>query len=68
MDWVAFQGSPKGGVDGEELIADWWEGTTCKLVSLPKVSGLCSDSFCAFDTEEAPILRHLYCGMHCHRT
>ena len=52
VDWVAFQGSPKGGVDGEELIADWWEGTTCKLVSLPKVSGLCSDSFCAFDTEE----------------
>ncbi|KAJ7325630.1 hypothetical protein OS493_029493 [Desmophyllum pertusum] len=35
VDWVAFQGSPRGGLVGVELIENWWEGTTCKLVALP---------------------------------
>ncbi|KAK3696537.1 hypothetical protein QZH41_015896 [Actinostola sp. cb2023] len=35
IDWIAFQGSPKGGVVGEQVISDWWEGTTCKSLSLP---------------------------------
>lgn len=35
VDWVAFQGSPRGGLVGIELIEDWWEGTTCNLVTLP---------------------------------
>lgn len=38
IDWIAFQGSPKGGVVGEEVMSDWWEGTTCKALSLPSVS------------------------------
>lgn len=37
VDWVAFQGSPRGGLVGIELIEDWWEGTTCNLVTLPTV-------------------------------
>lgn len=38
IDWIAFQGSPKGGVVGEQLISDWWDGTTCKDLSFPLVS------------------------------
>ena len=37
VDWVAFQGSPRGGLAGTELIENWWEGTMCTLVTLPPV-------------------------------
>ncbi|KAL9962770.1 hypothetical protein ACROYT_G031908 [Oculina patagonica] len=35
LDWVAFQGSPRGALVGIEQIDNWWEGTTCKLVTIP---------------------------------
>lgn len=38
IDWVAYQGAPRGGVAGEEKVAKWWTGTTCKTVNLPTVS------------------------------
>lgn len=37
VDWVAFQGSPRGGLVGMEKMKDWWEGTSCNLVALPPV-------------------------------
>lgn len=38
VDWVAYQGSPSGGVAGEELFSRWWTGTTCQTVTFPKVN------------------------------
>lgn len=38
VDYIAFQGSPSGGVAGKETLANWWDGTTCKTASLPAVS------------------------------
>ena len=37
VDYIAYQGSPSGAVAGEEVINNWWDGTTCKMVSLPQV-------------------------------
>ena len=37
IDYIAFQGNPHGAVVGQELLSDWWDGTTCKLVTLPQV-------------------------------
>ena len=41
IDYVAFQGNPVGAVAGQEMLSDWWDGTTCKLVEMPKVK--CGD-------------------------
>ena len=38
VDYIAYQGSPAGAVAGEETLANWWDGTTCKSVDLPPVS------------------------------
>ncbi|XP_078382811.1 uncharacterized protein LOC144665431 [Oculina patagonica] len=35
IDWVAYQGSPSGGVVGEEMFSRWWTGTSCQTVTLP---------------------------------
>ncbi|KAK3740263.1 hypothetical protein QZH41_017827, partial [Actinostola sp. cb2023] len=36
VDYIAYQGAPLGAVAGEEVINKWWDGTTCKKVSLPE--------------------------------
>ena len=38
VDWLAYQGAPAGGVAGQAIMREWWSGTTCQSVSLPKVS------------------------------
>ena len=40
VDWVAFQGAPRGALVGIEKIENWWEGTKCNLVTLPPVRHL----------------------------
>ncbi|XP_028517873.1 uncharacterized protein LOC110248715 [Exaiptasia diaphana] len=35
VDWIAYQGSPNGGVTGKERITQWWTGTKCTTLSLP---------------------------------
>ncbi|XP_078382533.1 uncharacterized protein LOC144665216 isoform X1 [Oculina patagonica] len=35
VDWMAYQGTPVGGVAGEVRISQWWTGTTCKAVNFP---------------------------------
>ena len=43
VDWMAYQGAPNGGVAGYTRIPEWWTGTKCVEISLPKVSmALCS--------------------------
>lgn len=37
VDYMAYQGAPAGAVAGEITLSNWWEGTTCKDVSLPQV-------------------------------
>ena len=37
VDWLAYQGAPAGGVAGQTTMREWWSGTTCKTVKLPKV-------------------------------
>ena len=38
VDWIAYQGAPNGGVTGNALIPEWWTGTRCIEIRLPKVS------------------------------
>ena len=38
VDWIAYQGAPKGGISGEELFPTWWTGTICQTVTIPSVS------------------------------
>ena len=38
VDYIACQGAPTGSMAGEVNITQWWEGTTCKIVDIPKVS------------------------------
>lgn len=43
VDWMAYQGAPNGGVTGNKRIPEWWTGTKCVKISLPRVSvPLCS--------------------------
>ncbi|CAH3133122.1 unnamed protein product [Porites lobata] len=35
IDWIAYQGTPEGGVSGEVRMSQWWTGTTCKTVRFP---------------------------------
>ncbi|CAH3019584.1 unnamed protein product [Porites evermanni] len=42
VDWLAYQGAPDGGVSGEMDMPTWWTGTSCRTVSLPSVSSICS--------------------------
>lgn len=37
VEWLAYQGAPAGGVAGQTTMRDWWSGTTCRTVTLPKV-------------------------------
>lgn len=37
VDYMAYQGAPAGAVAGEITLNNWWEGTTCKTISLPTV-------------------------------
>jgi len=46
VDYIAYQGSPAGAVAGEEILGNWWDGTTCKQVSLPPVRYLSLLYFC----------------------
>ncbi len=48
VDWMAFQGTPVGGVAGEVRIPQWWTGTTCTAVKFPSVSILIFVIFVAF--------------------
>ncbi|KAL9963348.1 hypothetical protein ACROYT_G032545 [Oculina patagonica] len=50
IDWVAYQGSPSGGVAGEEMFSRWWTGTSCQTVTFPK--GKYSSSPTIFATAE----------------
>ncbi|XP_022787222.1 uncharacterized protein LOC111327330 [Stylophora pistillata] len=36
VDWMAYQGAPNGGVTGNTRIPEWWTGTKCIGISLPK--------------------------------
>ncbi|PFX14674.1 hypothetical protein AWC38_SpisGene21153 [Stylophora pistillata] len=36
VDWMAYQGAPNGGVTGNTRIPEWWTGTKCIEISLPK--------------------------------
>ena len=38
VDWMAYQGTPVGGVAGEVQLSQWWTGTTCSAVNFPSVS------------------------------
>ena len=42
IDFIAYQGNPVGSVTGQENLANWWDGTICKEVSLPQV---CSSEY-----------------------
>ena len=37
VDYIAYQSAPVGSVTHEQLLSDWWEGTTCKTIALPAV-------------------------------
>lgn len=37
VDFIAYQGNPVGSVTGHENLTSWWDGTSCKEVSLPQV-------------------------------
>ena len=46
VDWMAYQGAPNGGVTGNTRIPEWWTGTRCIEINLPKVSvPLCLPKF-----------------------
>ena len=46
VDWMAYQGAPNGGVTGNTRIPEWWTGTRCIEIRLPKVSvPLCLPKF-----------------------
>ena len=39
VDWLVFQGKPSGVFAGRiQVVEEWWTGTTCKKVELPRVS------------------------------
>ncbi|KAL9961213.1 hypothetical protein ACROYT_G030116 [Oculina patagonica] len=50
VDWIAHQGSPSGGVAGEEMFSRWWTGTSCQTVTFP--NGHFTDSPTVFATAE----------------
>ncbi|XP_074607109.1 uncharacterized protein LOC141860059 isoform X2 [Acropora palmata] len=50
VDWIAYQGSPPGGVVGEKKFSRWWTGTSCETVNLP--SGKFSSSPTVLATAE----------------
>lgn len=37
VDFILCQGNPLGSVTGHVVLPSWWDGTTCKEVSLPQV-------------------------------
>ena len=37
VDYIAYQGNPVGSVTGHENFRSWWDGASCKEVSLPQV-------------------------------
>ena len=37
VDFIAYQGNPLGSVTGHEVLDSWWDGTTCKEITLPEV-------------------------------
>ena len=37
VDFIAYQGNPVGSVTGHEVLPSWWDGTTCKEITLPQV-------------------------------
>lgn len=37
FDWFAYQGAPDGGVTDRVRLDEWWTGTSCKTIQLPKV-------------------------------
>ena len=41
VDWMAYQGAPPEGMTGEIKIQNWWSGTNCADVNLPKVGYSC---------------------------
>ena len=40
VDWMAYQGAPDGGVAGKTVLPEWWTGSHCKEITLPKVNML----------------------------
>ncbi|KAK2556579.1 hypothetical protein P5673_021492 [Acropora cervicornis] len=36
VDFIAYQSNPIGSVTGHELLDSWWDGTTCKEITLPE--------------------------------
>ncbi|KAK2556577.1 hypothetical protein P5673_021490, partial [Acropora cervicornis] len=36
VDFIAYQGNPLGSVTGHEVLDSWWDGTTCKEITLPE--------------------------------
>lgn len=37
VDWLAYQGAPRGGIAGEVDFTLWWTGTACATIRLPRV-------------------------------
>ena len=37
IDYIAYEGAPKGAVAGEESLVSWWDGTHCRSVKIPEV-------------------------------
>ena len=37
LEWMAYQGSPTGGLAGKVSIPHWWTGTKCQKVDLSAV-------------------------------
>lgn len=36
IDYIAYEGAPKGAVAGEESLVSWWDGTHCRSVNIPE--------------------------------
>ncbi|XP_015771384.1 PREDICTED: uncharacterized protein LOC107349712 [Acropora digitifera] len=36
VDWIAYQGAPRGGIAGEKTFSRWWTATSCETVTLPR--------------------------------
>ena len=37
IDWLAYQGAPRGALTGKVQLQKWWSGTNCADVTFPKV-------------------------------
>ena len=45
VDFIAYQSNPHGSVTGHEVLDSWWDGTTCKEITLPEVCAMFYEEF-----------------------